>query len=99
MARPGPRHSASAPSPARPRLLVVDDDALFRALLVEALRPLGLEVETAGDGLAALESIRRGPPDMLITDRQMPHMDGLALVRALRADPVTAALPILMISG
>lgn len=67
--------------------MVVDDSPVDRALVAELLRTrLGAAVETASNGLNALESIARKPPDIVLTDLQMPHMDGLSLVRAMRRE-------------
>jgi two-component system NtrC family response regulator len=66
------------------RLLVVEDDPSQRELLAGFLRDLGAEVEEAGDGRAALESVRRRSPDVVLTDLRMPEMDGHALLREIR---------------
>ncbi|MCC6559295.1 MAG: response regulator [Polyangiaceae bacterium] len=70
--------------PAR-AILVVDDNAVNRSLLVDALRPLGFAVTEAADGASALERALRDRPELVITDLAMPGMDGLELVRRLRA--------------
>lgn len=71
------------------RALVVDDSRAMRALLTKILEGLGAEVEQADDGLAALAALRAHPaPDVALVDWNMPNMDGLELVRALRKDPV-----------
>jgi signal transduction histidine kinase len=57
------------------------------------------EVETIGDGDAALAAIRRRRPDLVISDVMMPGLDGLELLRALRDDPATKALPVLLLSA
>jgi DNA-binding response OmpR family regulator len=70
------------------RLLVVEDDLIVRALLAKRLRAAGHSVETAQDGRAGLEAARQFKPDLILTDWMMPEMDGPALLKALRADPV-----------
>ena len=89
---------ASAPAGAA-RVLVADDNADMRAHLVRLLRDQGWAVEAVADGQAALASALREPPDLLLTDVMMPGLDGFELVRALRADPRTATLPVVVLSA
>jgi two-component system chemotaxis response regulator CheY len=71
------------------RALVVDDSRAMRTLLTKILEGLGADVEQADDGLAALAALRANPaPDVALVDWNMPNMDGLELVKALRKDPV-----------
>lgn len=79
-------------------ILVVDDDADIRALIVLALET-DYTVTQAGSGAQALELLRESIPDMLIVDYRMAGMDGMTLVRTLRARPETAHLPVLMLTG
>ncbi|MGK5683803.1 SpoIIE family protein phosphatase [Actinoplanes sp. URMC 104] len=81
------------------RILVADDNSDMRAYLRRLLSGERWQVELAPDGRAALEAIRRFPPDLLLTDVMMPRMDGFALVRAVRADEATRALPVIMLSA
>lgn len=83
----------------RKRVLVVDDDDANRALVADLLAGLGFSVRRASDGGAALEHIRREPVDLLITDLVMPRMDGMELIRTLRADPAFGTACILAISA
>lgn len=69
-------------------VLVVDDDENFCAWLAKLLRRLGLAVETAHDGEAALTLLRASVFDLLIADYQMPRLDGLELIQIVRADPI-----------
>jgi signal transduction histidine kinase len=80
------------------RLLIADDNADMRAYLVKLLAPRWT-VDAVGDGQAALESVLESPPDLLISDVMMPKMDGIALLRALRANPKTRTIPILLLSA
>jgi light-regulated signal transduction histidine kinase (bacteriophytochrome) len=57
------------------------------------------DVVTAADGLAALESVRKRAPDIVVSDVMMPRLDGIALVRELRADDRTASLPVILLSA
>ncbi|HTM00973.1 MAG TPA: ATP-binding protein [Candidatus Omnitrophota bacterium] len=81
-----------------PRVLLADDNADLRDYVRRLLEP-HYEVETVPDGEAALESIRRRPPDLVLSDIMMPRRDGFALLRALREDPDTASLPVLLLSA
>jgi signal transduction histidine kinase len=80
------------------RLLVVDDNADMREYLRGLLAPHWV-VETAGDGEAALDAVRARPFDLVLTDVMMPRLDGYGLLGALRADPATHALPVIVLSA
>ncbi|MDP9795338.1 CheY-like chemotaxis protein [Catenuloplanes nepalensis] len=80
-------------------VLVVDDEADLRFILRRVLMRAGHEVIEAADGAAALASVHASPPDLVVTDMMMPVMGGVELIRRLRADPATAAIPILSVSG
>ncbi|MET9905014.1 SpoIIE family protein phosphatase [Streptomyces sp. NPDC006446] len=84
--------------PQRARLLVVDDNADMRAYLTQLLQP-DYDVLLAADGRAALEMALAQPVEMVLSDVMMPRMDGFELVRALRADPRTARLPIVLLTA
>lgn len=79
-----------------PQVLVVDDDPHIRQLLVFALEKAGLGAREAADGEAALASVDRERPDLVILDINMPRMDGLEVCRRLRAQ---GDLPILFLSS
>ncbi|MEU4424465.1 SpoIIE family protein phosphatase [Actinoplanes sp. NPDC024001] len=91
--------SSRLPEADEARILVADDNSDMRAYLKRLLSGQGWQVELAPDGRAALEAIHRFPPDLLLTDVMMPRMDGFALVRAVRADEATRALPVVMLSA
>ncbi|MCE3284293.1 MAG: tmoS, partial [Steroidobacteraceae bacterium] len=82
----------------RPRVLVADDNADMRAYLSRICGERW-DVETVGDGLAALATIQREPPDLVLSDVMMPGLDGLELVRRLRADATTRELPVILLSA
>src|SRR5688500_4309477 len=86
------------PHPRRARLLVVEDDARLRRAL-ELLLADHWDVEVANDGRQALERMERITPDLVLTDLLLPGIDGFELTRALRAEPRTRAVPIVVISG
>jgi PAS domain S-box-containing protein len=87
-----------APDGRRGRVLLADDNADMREY-VHRLLNAWYEVETVADGQAALEAIRRSPPDLVLADVMMPRMDGFALLRALRSDPHTQTLPVILLSA
>lgn len=81
------------------RVLLCDDEAPILRAAEFKLRRAGFEVECAGDGLEGWQAIERRQPDMLVTDYQMPRLNGLELVERVRKHPDTAGLPILMLSS
>ncbi|WP_084681598.1 SpoIIE family protein phosphatase [Actinomycetospora chiangmaiensis] len=93
--------TAGRPDPDRPvigRVLVADDNADMRAYVSRLLAPR-CTVVTAVDGDAALELALADPPDMVVSDVMMPGRDGLGLLSALRSDPRTARVPVLLLSA
>ncbi|CAN5632449.1 hypothetical protein BH23CHL7_BH23CHL7_15150 [soil metagenome] len=81
------------------RILVVDDIAQNRRLLEALLTPLGHIVSGAASGQEALDMIAAVPPDLVLTDINMPGMDGFEVCRRLRADPTTQMLPIIVLTS
>ncbi|MCG5472475.1 ATP-binding protein [Micromonospora sp. LAH09] len=81
------------------RILVADDNSDMRAYLSRLLTGQGWRVRTVTDGRQALDEIGRERPDLLLTDVMMPVLDGFDLLRRLRADPATRALPVLVLSA
>jgi signal transduction histidine kinase len=82
----------------RERIVFADDNADMREYVARLLRERW-DVETVGDGLAALEAIRRAPPALVLCDVMMPGLDGFALVEVLRADEVLRTMPIILLSA
>jgi two-component system, chemotaxis family, chemotaxis protein CheY len=80
------------------RLLVVDDNANMRELLEMHLRAAGYDVQVAEDGIAAGYAVLRSPPDLIISDVQMPHMDGFEFIAALRADKALPRFPVIFLT-
>ncbi|NPD27375.1 sensor histidine kinase [Corallococcus exiguus] len=78
------------------RVLVVEDDPVYRKLLQLALAPFRFELMEAEDGLFALELARRHPPDIVLADVLMPRLDGFRLCLALRQDPKLARVPVIL---
>ncbi|MFD6568502.1 ATP-binding protein [Micromonospora profundi] len=81
------------------RILVADDNSDMRAYLSRLLTGQGWRVRSVTDGQRALDAIHNEPPDLVLTDVMMPVLDGFDLVRRLRADPATRALPVLVLSA
>ncbi len=84
-------------SDTRQKVLVVDDDTLFRALLSDLLETAGYQVWTAEDGLAGLDALYNGPFDLILVDYRMPRMTGLDMSAFIRK--TDAATPIILITG
>ena len=84
---------------ANERILFVDDEAHIRKLVSTYLEKRGYAVALASDGLEALRLIHQAPPDLVITDVNMPGIDGMELVRRVRQSPRTARIPVLMLSA
>jgi DNA-binding response OmpR family regulator len=81
------------------RILVVDDDHEIARLVGAYLVQAGFQVATAYDGAAALRAVHAERPDLLVLDLMLPDQDGIEIARALRADPPTASLPIIMLTA
>jgi two-component system, OmpR family, alkaline phosphatase synthesis response regulator PhoP len=81
------------------RLLVVEDDPILAQLTEAVLRRGGFEVRVAGTGAAGLEAARAGGFDAVLLDQQLPDLDGVRVLERLRADPVTAGLPVVVVSA
>jgi CheY-like chemotaxis protein len=79
--------------------LVVDDSMLIRHTVCRFLEERGFSVECATNGLDALEALKRIHPDLVVTDIQMPKMSGTELITALKADPGTSGIPIVIVAG
>lgn len=83
----------------RRRALVVDDSLSVRKTLSQLLADAGYEVRTARDGFDALEALSREKADIVLTDLEMPNLNGLDLTRRLRSSPAWSALPVVMITS
>ena len=81
------------------RVLVVEDEPDIRDLLAFHLERGGYQVTRAATGPEALRQLRAAPPDLVIVDLMLPEMDGLEVCRRLRAEPATAALPVIMLTA
>lgn len=79
------------------KLLIIDDDEQFRALMSEALADEGFEVLTASNGNEGLKSITNDGPDLVITDIVMPEKEGVEVIMELKRD--NASIPVIAMSG
>jgi putative two-component system response regulator len=91
--------SDSLHGPRRSRVLVADDTESVRSLFAQLLSTDGHDVVSAPDGRAALESVERERPDVILLDVEMPGMSGLEVCRRLKADPATRLTPVVMVTG
>jgi CheY-like chemotaxis protein len=80
-------------------ILVVEDDAANLLFATTVLEGAGFAVEGSESAEAALKRIRRRSPDLILTDIQLPGMDGLELTKKLKRDPATAEIPIVAMTG
>lgn len=78
------------------RILVVEDEADLAQILVDYLKRDGYAASALGDGLAAMDELRRAPPDLLLLDVMLPGMDGLSILRELRK---SSALPVILVTA
>jgi two-component system cell cycle response regulator DivK len=85
--------------PERPLVLLVEDDRDGRLLFAAWLSAAGFRVEQAHNGLQALERARDLLPDVILTDLNIPGIDGYELTRRLKSDPRTSAIPVLAVTG
>jgi CheY-like chemotaxis protein len=82
-----------------PLILLVDDSQDNRTLCAELLEEDGFRVDTAVDGLDALDKVAAALPDAILMDVSMPDMDGWEAIRRLKADPTTRGIPMIVVSG
>ena len=82
-----------------PVALVVDDSMLIRYTVCRFLEERGFTVESATNGVEALQILTHLQPDLIVTDMQMPKMSGSELITALKKNPKTAGIPIIIVAG
>ena len=86
--------------PSKVKFLVVDDFSTMRRIVRNLLKELGFtNVDEAEDGAVALQKLKGGGFDFVVTDWNMPNMDGLMLLQTIRADATLKTLPVLMITA
>ena len=82
------------------KILVVDDFPTMRRIIKNLLKDLGFEnVDEAEDGVMGLEKLRNNNFDLVVSDWNMPNIDGLVMLKTIRADPELAKLPVLMVTA
>jgi CheY-like chemotaxis protein len=79
--------------------LVVDDSMLIRYTVCRSLEERGFTVESATNGMEAMQILARVKPDLVVTDMQMPKMSGSQLITELKKNPDTAGIPIIIVAG
>ena len=82
------------------KILVVDDFPTMRRIIRNLLKDLGFEnVDEAEDGAQGLEKLRNSTFDLVVSDWNMPNMDGLEMLKSIRQDPALSKLPVLMVTA
>jgi two-component system chemotaxis sensor kinase CheA len=99
VAAPVPSRAAPRVDPVAPGILVVDDSATSRYLERSILEAHGYRVRVAVDGLEALDLLGVEKPDLIVTDIQMPRLDGFGLMEALKADARFSRIPVIIVSS
>ena len=79
--------------------VIVEDNHLNRRLFAEVLKEAGFAVYAVADGRELLDIVRTKEPDVVLMDLQLPYISGFELIRQLRANPATAAVPLVAVSG
>ena len=82
-----------------PLVLIVEDNATNARLASDMLHTAGYETRVAQEGSAGLELARALQPALVLTDLQMPGMDGMTLIRELKSDPLTASIPVVAVTA
>jgi DNA-binding response OmpR family regulator len=82
-----------------PTILIIDDDAVQRGLLNAVFRKQGLEVLQAANGQEGIRLARTRQPDLIVSDVNLPEMDGFGVLDDLRKEPTTATIPFIMITA
>jgi CheY-like chemotaxis protein len=81
------------------KVLIIDDSPTIRQIVKIYLMNEGYELEEAGDGEAGLTALRKGGFSLVLADFKMPRLDGLGLLTAVRQDPQTASLPVIILTS
>ena len=79
--------------------MVIDDESDLAELISFRLTVYGFEVATASDGASGLQRIKIDPPDLVVLDLMMPEMDGFEVIERLRQDPLTARIPVIILTA
>jgi len=81
------------------KLLIVEDNAMVREMFAVALAEAGFNVITADDGVSGLDRARAEHPDLILTDVEMPNLDGIQMIERLRQEPESQGIPVLVLSA
>ena len=81
------------------KIVVADDNAALLETLCATLRADGYDVRPASDGDGAMSLVRDEPPDLVLTDINMPSLNGIELCRRLKEDPATRLIPVMLLTG
>lgn len=81
------------------KLLIVEDNFTVREMLALVLSDAGFRVITADDGYAGLDQARAEHPDLILTDIEMPNLDGIQMIQRLRQEPACQAIPVVVVSA
>ena len=81
------------------KILVADDSLTYRMTIQELLADNGYDITLAEDGFQALAQIQKTPPDLLILDVVMPHLDGVEVCKRIKADPAMRIIPIILLTS
>lgn len=81
------------------KILIIEDDPVTQKLVARMLTGAGYETSLASNGVEALEMIVSAQPDLIVSDVMMPEMDGFTLLYALRSNPQTANIPVIMLTA
>ena len=87
------------PDDKKTRILIIDDDVGFRDLLRLHLSAAGYQVQVAEDGVTGGRALLAQTPDLIVSDLNMPFLDGFELLSLLRSDAETASIPVILLSG
>jgi len=87
------------PDPQKARILIIDDDTGFRDLLRIHLSAAGYQVEVAEDGVTGGRALLEHPPDLIVSDVNMPFLDGFELLSLMGAEESTRSVPVILLSG
>jgi two-component system sensor histidine kinase and response regulator WspE len=93
-----PMRKEAAPAKAKKRVLVVDDSLTVRELERKMIESLGYTVDVAVDGMDGWNAMRAGDYDLVVTDVDMPRMDGIELVTLIKRDAALKAIPVMIVS-
>ncbi len=81
------------------KILLIEDNEMNREMLARRLQKRGFEMLLAEDGLIGVDQARQGKPDLILMDMSLPNLDGWDASRQLKADPATAAIPIIALTA